>query len=134
MRQTFRKRESLRGRGAFRDVYSRGEKVEGRYIRCFVTREKGTPSPDGPRVIIGTSVSRTIRRAVDRNRIKRLVRESYRVHKSVLWGTAERMSSTITVLFSYPARRAKALPLPSFQEIDSDVVQIIGAIDSMSIG
>lgn len=134
MRQTFRKQESLRGRGAFRDVYTRGERIEGKFVRCFVIKANTAASPDSPRVVIGTSVSRTVKSAVERNRIKRFVRESYRTHKSILYGTAEHRSSSMKILFVFPARRSDTGRRPSYREIESDIVQIIGAIDTLNDG
>lgn len=48
-----------------------------------------TPSPALPAILITVS-KRNFKRAVDRNRIRRRIREAYRLNKSFLFGTAEK--------------------------------------------
>jgi len=49
-------------------------------VRCFYLAKKG----EGPVVRVGFAVSRSVRKATERNRFKRLLRESYRLQKDAL--------------------------------------------------
>jgi ribonuclease P protein component len=63
----------------YRRVFSRPERFSDRYFTLLLRRS----GPDGPR--LGLAISRKVaRRAVDRNRIKRICRESFRRHHQQL--------------------------------------------------
>jgi ribonuclease P protein component len=78
--RTLRKTEILRGYRAYTAVISGGRMIEARPVRLYTLVD-----PDGiPGAVVGFAVARGIRGAVRRNRIKRLLRESYRLQKDVL--------------------------------------------------
>jgi ribonuclease P protein component len=67
------KDEILRGRENFNQVFKRGQKFTGNNITIFYLEADSKK--------IGFVVSRKIRKAVVRNRYKRLLREIYRLNK-----------------------------------------------------
>lgn len=70
----------LRDAAAFDRVFKRAARSRDRYFTVLAR-----PGPQGAR--LGMAVSRRVdRRAVARNRIKRLVRESFRHHKDIVGG------------------------------------------------
>ncbi|MFN8160394.1 MAG: ribonuclease P protein component [Solirubrobacterales bacterium] len=74
-----RRRRRLSRSGDFDRVYREGDSHANRYLVLYAfPRESG--EEDGPR--LGVSVGRKVGSAVERNRVKRVLRESF-------WGLAE---------------------------------------------
>lgn len=74
-------RSKLRKSAEFRSVYEGGKRFDGRLMTAFVRHNE----LDGHRLGI-TASKRVARRAVDRNRMKRLLREMFRLSGATLQG------------------------------------------------
>ena len=93
-----------------------GKKITVFPIRLIYLTEKGSSE-----VKAGFTVSsKTFPRAVDRNRIKRLCRESFRLQKNELISCAEKNESGIHLFFIYTARE-----ILSFDEIRNRLKQVL---------
>ncbi|MPY87401.1 MAG: ribonuclease P protein component [Luteitalea sp.] len=75
MRQTFRPNERVQRRADFQRIYTRGQKLHGRFMTMFVL------ATDAPGARLGVAATRKLGNAVERNRAKRLARELFRRHK-----------------------------------------------------
>lgn len=107
----FPKDARLRNPAEFRLVYATGKRYEGRLFTAFVR-------PNGlERQRLGITASKKVsRRAVERNRLKRLLRETFRLSGQTLGGLAGRYDWVLN------PRRALldaklAAPLREFEEI-----------------
>ena len=78
MDQSFTKKEKLKSQKLIEKLFSEGEAVTAFPLKMIYLKiDNGN--------LLGVSVSkRHFKRAVDRNRIKRLLRESYRLNKNLL--------------------------------------------------
>jgi ribonuclease P protein component len=80
------KRRRLSRSAEFERVYRQGRSKANRYLVLYAFPREAEPghgeSPDGPR--LGLSVSRRVGGAVDRTKVKRLLREAF-------WAEAERL-------------------------------------------
>jgi len=74
---TLKKEERLRKRKEFQAVFQEGVKIYGKHFIVYLRKN------DREIRRIGIAVSRKVGRAVKRNRIKRLVREFFRLNKDL---------------------------------------------------
>jgi ribonuclease P protein component len=84
-RETFSRDDRLRKRREFEACYASGVRVSGRHLQVFFLRGSApaTPSASPPRPRLGLSVSRRVGGAVDRNRIRRRLREIFRRNRDL---------------------------------------------------
>ena len=99
IKHTFCKEERLCRQGGFEELLSSGHSfvcypLRG-VIRLYPKGEKGFPA----RVAVSVSKKR-FKRAVKRNRVKRLIRESYRLNKNILYSCIPE-DKTMDILFIY---------------------------------
>lgn len=106
------KSKILRGYGAFSKVLTNGRSVVSGSVRLFYAPI--TPSSQ-PRV--GFSVARNVRRAITRNRIKRCLRESFRLHVNE-WG----FLTAHDVVFLYKTGKSEHV---KFKDIEKDVAGVM---------
>ncbi len=111
-------------------MFRGGRVVAGKLFRCLMSCDPRLDLPAGSTVVFGVAVpSRVVRRAVDRNRIKRLVRESYRLHKEILRSAFKpEIHQPVVLIFVYsqgPDRPPRSL---LFVEIEHDIVSILSRI------
>jgi len=77
---TFPKEEHLCRKKLIEELFSKQSSSFGVYPLRLVWIKAPTPTTAPPQVLISVS-KRTFKRAVDRNRLKRLIREAYRLNK-----------------------------------------------------
>ena len=96
----YHKKEKLKSRTELKAVFSTGKSFSVFPIKVFFI-EKETNDASFP-VSAGVGVSsRHFKKAVDRNRIKRLLREAYRLEKQTLLQAVASQSKSFAVFFLY---------------------------------
>jgi len=96
MRFTFKKEEKLKSQKLIEQLFDKGSSLSVFPLRIvYLKIEHGTVFP----IQAGFSVpKRKFKKAVDRNRIKRLIRESYRQQKHTLY---QNIDDTYILMFTY---------------------------------
>jgi len=103
---SFSKRERLCGRNDFQKLFSEGKSFYCYPFRCIYLWKNAADF--SARIAVSVS-KKKFKRAVDRNKIKRLVRESYRLEKEILYQKyADTSNIYIDILIVYT--ETKILP------------------------
>ena len=130
MQHTLRKSEILRGYSAFSDILKNGESIHSSALQCYVKkkkREKNTPS-----VCAGFTVPRRdVPLAVERNKLKRFMREAFRTNKELLHEAASKADLQLALVFIFRNRGHANVRLIRYASIESDVKDMMGKIISM---
>ena len=117
-RFTLGKSERLKSRKAIDKLFLEGKKINASGIRShFLVNENS----QGLKLGVGVS-SKNFKRAVDRNRIKRLIREAYRLQKQALQEKFKNKS--LEVFFIYTGKE-----LPKYDDIFNSVRSILTKIE-----
>lgn len=115
IRHTFKKAEKLTNKKTFDQLFATGEGFSMPPFRLIWVRTK---SPLSNPVQLGIAVpKRSFAKAVDRNTIKRRIREAYRKNKSSLYEILEKKNLSIALMIIYTAK--EKLP---YQEIERKII------------
>jgi ribonuclease P protein component len=123
-----KKSEILSGSGNFRLIFKHGRKIKGEFLNCFVLADSGLRFCDGSDVKVGFVVSRDVKRAVDRNRIRRIIKESYRLSKPILTSKVENISKPLGIVFLFSSDITGEVTRLSFSDIEHDMKKLLSFI------
>jgi len=115
MQYTYGKEEKLKSKKLIAQLFEKGEVLKNFPLRMvYLKIEHGFKYP----VQAGVSVSkRNFKRAVDRNRIKRLIREAYRLNKYILY---DNLNEPYIMMFIYLGKK-----MPDFSLIDDKMKAVL---------
>ncbi len=118
MRHTFHKAERIKSRKTIEKLFSGGNRlVEYPVMLVYAT----APRPGAYRLQATFSVSKKkFKKAVIRNRIKRLMREAFRLHKSRYQTRYENTGETTALMFIYIGKE-----IPGYREVEEAVARLL---------
>ena len=124
VRQTFNKAERLRSRKLIEQVLRDGKYVSAGSLRMkWLATELDSSSP----AQIAITVSKKkFKRAVDRNRIKRLHREVYRKNKALLYKTLQDHKKQLALLLIYYGNE-----MPVYDQVNKDLTLILQKLEQV---
>ena len=131
MRHTLGKSDLLRGRMRFKEILESGRKLSGNILRCAARASREAESGGSPVIGVGFTVSSRRVKAVDRNRMRRLMREAYRLNKEMLRTSGTDESTKLEILFIYSPPRRSQLQLPSYQEVEEDMKHLLNSLSRL---
>ncbi|MCF6169898.1 MAG: ribonuclease P protein component [Bacteroidales bacterium] len=118
MRQTFGKNERLHSKKQINRLFKEGGSFFTYPFKVlFHTGSKD--ETELPQILISVS-KRNFKKAVDRNKVKRLVREAYRKNKSELLSSSSKNKTAMTIGLIYTAKTI----LP-YAEIETKIILIL---------
>jgi ribonuclease P protein component len=116
--QTFKKEERLREKKIIEQLFDKGSSF---YLNPFkVIFDEADFGGNFPAKVMVTLSARNFKRAVDRNRIKRLMREAYRKNKHILYDATAINSKKIAVIIIYTGK-----VMISSREAESKIILIL---------
>ncbi|MCX6137599.1 MAG: ribonuclease P protein component [Ignavibacteriales bacterium] len=133
VRNTLQKTDILRGFKAFADVVRNGVRVRSGCLLCHVVmlqRSADTKSNNrSAGVKTGFAVpKKRVPRAVDRNRIKRLMREAYRMKATILRVAADEYTRDLRIVLVYQQRSSPVSHGASLRSLQEDWNEIAAKI------
>mgnify|MGYP001560056969 CR=1 FL=1 len=117
-RFTFKKNEHLCSPKAIELLYSKGQSFYAKNFKVIFSIQKENIAP--PCQVVFSVPKRSFKRAVDRNLIKRRIRESFRLNKHILYNHLTENKVGLHLLVLYTAKE-----ILSFDEINKNLEQVM---------
>jgi ribonuclease P protein component len=122
------KQEIARGKKRLSMLFAGGKRLKARYLQLlFMNFDPGVAGNGAPVRVLFSVGKRLVPGAVERNRIRRLMREAYRLEKRVLEGCAEcsgaeKAGGVTLIALMYRGRREAE---PTLTELRKDIHKLL---------
>jgi len=117
--------QTLRGRGAFESLFASGQRAQGSLMRCLFII--GTDFPG--RVEVGFAVPKRLGKATKRNRVRRLMRESFRREEKMVTAALQEVRRSAKVAFVFKSPIASAgVGRVELAGVHRDMTKLVAAV------
>ena len=112
---SFSKKEKLKSKNRIEQLFAEGKSIYTYPIKLVYLK---VPLPEGTKVQVGvTTPKRNFKSSVKRNRIKRLLRESYRLNKHLIFNNTE---GGFALMFLYIGKE-----MPQFRTLEKSMLIVL---------
>lgn len=123
---SYQRKEKLKSRKTLDEIFSVGKSFSVFPLKLFYL----LPAADAKPVKAGVGVSaRNFPKAVDRNRIKRLLRETYRLQKTSLHNSLVQKQKSVAVFLLYTGKE-----MPDYQLLDEKMKTVLTKLENIIAG
>jgi ribonuclease P protein component len=130
VQNTLHKSEILRGYSVFSDILKNGEFVQSSGLRCYFKKRRRENKATAVR--IGFAVARKdVALAVDRNRLKRLMREAYRRNKAGINTALDKRDLEISLVVIFRSARGANIRMVRYATIENELNNVFAKIISL---
>lgn len=118
MKFTFNKEERLCRKKQMNDLFARGESL---YFSSFkIVWLPVNAFPSHPAKVLITVSKKYFKRATDRNRLKRLMREAYRRNKYILYDYLRKNNKSCIFMISYVGKE-----VADYHDIEKKIIHVL---------
>ena len=129
MQHSLRKSEILRGYSVFSEILKNGESAQSSALQCYFKKQKRERNISPVR--IGFAVPRReVALAVERNRLKRLMREAFRTNKDGLLEAVSRMDLQLALVLIFRRAGHTNIRQIRYASIENDLKNVMSKIVS----
>jgi ribonuclease P protein component len=118
------KQDIIRGRGAFSTIISQGQHIQQTHLRGYLLSVDAKFNR-GRQFRIGFAVSRQVKSAVARNRIRRLMREAYQRRKGTLAEMTRDKGEFFSLVLLYIGNETAGMKKVKLEDLEQDIQKVL---------